>query len=389
MIKWLIDRQDEGLRISHAVDLWNELTENGQDPLLVNPVSSKPLTAPIDIIEGSPKLNELRNNWINACLNFDELAADNIANYAFALYPAETVCFEILLEGLSEVGKAWYEGKASVQQEHFISSLIIRRLNTLIAATPLPIKNGRILVSCPPGEQHTIAPLMISFMLRQRGWDVVDLGANVPEARFEETIRSVKPLLVVMTAQNLLSAANLMEVGNYLARNDFSLAYGGRIFSQNSELQSIIPGHYLGDELRTSADRIEEILQSNPEIPETTRAKNQYKEELEYFVTMRPEIEAAIGKQMKANEISTDHIDTANRFLSQIFQAIIKLGNPNYMKNEIAWVNDLLVNSNIKPEILNGYLSAYYQTAKNEMDDRGKLVIKGLSDFIELNGGGK
>ena len=33
IIKWLMAKQGEGLSISRAVDLWNELTESGQDPL--------------------------------------------------------------------------------------------------------------------------------------------------------------------------------------------------------------------------------------------------------------------------------------------------------------------------------------------------------------------
>ena len=33
-IKWLIQRQDEGLSISRAVNLWNQLKEEGKNPLL-------------------------------------------------------------------------------------------------------------------------------------------------------------------------------------------------------------------------------------------------------------------------------------------------------------------------------------------------------------------
>src|SRR5512145_944070 len=33
IIKWLIDRQEEGMSISRAVDLWRSLEEEGRDPL--------------------------------------------------------------------------------------------------------------------------------------------------------------------------------------------------------------------------------------------------------------------------------------------------------------------------------------------------------------------
>src|SRR5574338_89090 len=39
-IKWLIARQAEGLSISRAVDLWNEQTASGSDPLAGLPPST-------------------------------------------------------------------------------------------------------------------------------------------------------------------------------------------------------------------------------------------------------------------------------------------------------------------------------------------------------------
>ena len=42
---------------------------------------------------------------------------------AFAIFPVERVCFEVLLPALVEVGQGWYSGEVTVQQEHFITGL--------------------------------------------------------------------------------------------------------------------------------------------------------------------------------------------------------------------------------------------------------------------------
>ena len=55
------------------------------------------------------------------------------------------VCLEILQRGLSVIGSGWYEGKVSVQQEHFSSALAMRRLQAMIAANPPPSRPGRII----------------------------------------------------------------------------------------------------------------------------------------------------------------------------------------------------------------------------------------------------
>ena len=85
----------------------------------------------------------------------------------------------LIQQGLAEIGEGWLRGSVTAQQEHFASALAMRRLETLLAATPAPTRNGRILVACPPHESHVFAPLMLSLFLRRRGWDVVYLGADV------------------------------------------------------------------------------------------------------------------------------------------------------------------------------------------------------------------
>ena len=91
----------------------------------------------------------------------------------------------MLTAGLSEIGKLWYTGKGSVQQEHFASAMAIRRLDALLAAAPTPFRKGKILSACPPGEDHIYPLLLITLFLRLRGWDVVYLGANVPTDKLD------------------------------------------------------------------------------------------------------------------------------------------------------------------------------------------------------------
>ena len=141
-LKWLISRQDEGISISHAVELWHRLESQGQDPLLVEPasttaveISSFPSVAP-----SGETIAALRSAWIEACLNFDEPAAERILTEAFAMYPPEQVVFEVLRGGLAEIGRGWYQGTTTVQQEHFASELAMRRLESLVAGAAPPTR---------------------------------------------------------------------------------------------------------------------------------------------------------------------------------------------------------------------------------------------------------
>ena len=151
--------------------------------------------------------------------------------------------------GLHEIGEGWFNGHVTVQQEHFASALALQRVQALLLASPPPTRSERILVGCSPEDHHTFSALMIALMLRRHGWDALYLGANVPVVQMERTIESTHPDLVIMSAQLLNTAANLLEMARLLQERRIPLAYGGRIFNNIPAIRQRIPGHFLGCKL--------------------------------------------------------------------------------------------------------------------------------------------
>ena len=127
-LKWLLARQDEGLSISRAVALWHSLLAEGRNPLHVYPAAHEGEPAAYVPLEPGGAIVELRRAWVEACLAFDERRAEAVLNQTFSYYAPETVCFELLQKALVEIGEGWYNGRLSVQQEHFTSALALRRL---------------------------------------------------------------------------------------------------------------------------------------------------------------------------------------------------------------------------------------------------------------------
>jgi methanogenic corrinoid protein MtbC1 len=265
---WLIARQDEGMNISQAVKLWRTLEAEGELPVAEesplsshHPVESSQYTTHGDVIA------ELRQRWLTACANFSEREAEQILAQAFALYPAETVCIELLQKGLGQIGLEWYRGKFTTQQEHFASALAMRRLETLLAATPAPTQQGRLVVACPPHENHTFSPLMLTVLLRRRGWDVVYLGANLPQDELVEMIRVIRSDLVILVAQQLYTAASLMEMAQVLTAQKVRVAYGGQVFNLLPALRPQIPAYFLGTEIAAAPAHVERLLMRPPLFP--------------------------------------------------------------------------------------------------------------------------
>ena len=382
MIKWLIERQHEGLRINRAVQLWQSFVDQGQDPLQAMPimVEQKPI-APTAVLSGTT-LDEVRKEWVAACLVFDETEAESILAQAFARYPMETVCLEVLRRGLSQMGELWYTGGSSVQQEHFASALAIRRLNALLAAAPSPSRRGKILTACPPGEDHIFSLLLITLFLRQRGWNVVYLGANVPINKFDATIQAYKPDLVISAAQQLLTAANLYEVAKFLQAEGVSLAFGGLIFNLLPDLCDRIPGHFLGESLDGIVQSAEQILANPPEIAEVEPVPDRYTQAAAHFKEFQPIIAAYMWEQFRHNGMAIYHLEIANEFLGQDIQASLNLGDLNLLEHEIEWLAGLLQTHGVPRELLPKYLSLYKQAVEENLDQRGQLIVDWLNSAI-------
>lgn len=382
MIKWLIARQEEGLRINRAVQLWLNLEEQGQDPLQsVQYAETAQRLAQREVLSGVT-LDEIRERWIDACLAFDEIQAENIMAQAFARYPMETVCLEVLVKGISEVGELWYTGGSTVQQEHFASALAIRRLNALLAAAPPPSRRGKILTTCPPGEDHILTLLMITLFLRLRGWQVVYLGANVPITKMDTAISSSKPDLIVATAQQLYTAANLFAVANFVHAQGVPLAYGGLIFTLIPELRKKIRGYFLGESLDNITQSIEYFLAQKPVIAEIEPVRDEFKAAAAHFSEYQPMISAYMWEKFQGNGMKDYHLEIANEFLSKDIQAGLRLGDLGFLKFEIDWLAGLLQTNNIPGELLPKYLSLYKEAVEKNLDQRGQLIVDWLDSVV-------
>lgn len=373
-IKWLMARQAKGLSISRAVDLWNEKNASGLDPLAgAAPSAFSSPQATLAIASPETNLDSLRAQWIAACLNFSEAAAEKILNQAFSMYPVETVCMDVLQKGLSELGGLWYEARASVQQEHFASGLAMRRLDSLIGGTPAPTRNQIVLVGCPSNEWHTFTPLHFALLLRRRGLNVIHLGANVPTEHFEETVTAVHANLVILAAQTLTTAATLQSTALALTGLRVPVGYGGRIFNLHPNLADYILGHHLGDSLTASLDTVETLLQARSKPTQTRSLSQSYVEAQQAFTSKRIHIESAIKENLPPAAHS-EGFDKGIRFLGDNIAAALQLGDIEYVTAEMEWVKVLMNSRQRPPEELAYFMETYSQAVDNHINGSGTPI---------------
>jgi len=382
ILKWLVARQQAGLSISRAAELWHRLSEQGQDPAELPEYAAAGIAPRAPVLMAGQALEELRAEWLEACMAFDEPRAEAALSQALAQFPAESILLALLVPGLSEIGERWYRGEVTPHQEHFASELAQRRVESLLGATPNPVLAGRILVTCPPDEQHTFVPLVLTLLLRRRGWSVTYLGANAPYAQFEQTLDSVRPRLCVMAAQTLHAASQMLPMAHLLQSKGVPLAFGGTAFLVRPALARRIPGHYLGDRLEDSLDMLEMILISPPPAAQVPPIGANLSSLLPLFLARRARIDAQLIAEIPANAIPDEQLRSGIDNLGQAIADGLSLGDLDLVAPELTWVEGLIAHAKVPAERLTAFLRAYARALEDQIGSEGRPVVAWLEQLI-------
>jgi methanogenic corrinoid protein MtbC1 len=377
-IKWLIRKQAEGLSISRAVQLWNDLRAAGQDPL--EEVAEVKIIPSLSLT-GGMSIEILRQQWLEGCLDFDATKAEQALNQAFALFPVEQVCSAILRQGLNIIGEQWYLGKISVQQEHFASSLAIRRLEVLLSAAPLPTQPQTALVGCPVGETHTFPAITLSLYLQRKGLKVVYLGADIPVEQLDTAIAAIHPDLVVLAAQQLVTAASLSKVALEFYEHRVPLAYGGLIFNRVPELRQRIAATFLGENLEAAVGKIDKLIQS-PAFPSPIQSDGKYKALAQSFRLSRALIEKELYVALQKDEVQIEIIEEVNIFFGTNLAAALDLGDPAFMEGELTWMTGLQTSHHLLAEQLQTYLGAYSHGVQAVLGKDGNPIAQWINQYV-------
>ncbi len=93
----------------------------------------------------------------------------------------QQIYLQVLAPAMRDIGEGWAAGELDVADEHRGSAVAGRIVGRL---GPRFLRRGRsrgsIIVATPPGDLHSLPVAMIGDIFRAAGYDVLDLGANVP-----------------------------------------------------------------------------------------------------------------------------------------------------------------------------------------------------------------
>ena len=111
----------------------------------------------------------------------------------------EDIYLDVLTPALTSIGERWASGELDISIEHRASGIAMRLIGRL---GPRFARRGRtrgsIVVGAPEGERHVLPMAMAADLIRQRGWEVSDLGGDLPPKSFVHAVAAAGPDLVAV-----------------------------------------------------------------------------------------------------------------------------------------------------------------------------------------------
>jgi 5-methyltetrahydrofolate--homocysteine methyltransferase len=175
----------------------------------------------------------------DAVIDGDAEAAVSMATRALAggTQPTELL-FESMIPALEEVGRRFETGEVFLP-EMLVAARAMQAVMDLIR--PLIVdagveKLGTFLIGTVAGDIHDVGKKLVIVMLEGAGFEVIDLGINVPAGTFVDAIRRHHPHVVGLSA---FLTTTLPELANTIAaieeaglRDQLKILIGGAPVTQ-------------------------------------------------------------------------------------------------------------------------------------------------------------
>lgn len=130
---------------------------------------------------------------------------------------------ETMIPLLRIVGERWATGQLQVFEEHLLSEVLTRFLNSEISVLQKTAKKPRVLLATLPGEEHTLGLLMVSALLSSRNITVINLGGEVP---LDQIVSAVDRFQADVLGVTFSAAYQYENIRNNLAELREAIAEG-------------------------------------------------------------------------------------------------------------------------------------------------------------------
>ncbi len=143
-----------------------------------------------------------------------------------------------LIAGMKEVGrlfeiKEYYVPEVLIASEAFYAGF--EMVSPCIAKTETS-KKGKIVIGVVQGDIHDIGKNIVKVMLEASGYEIIDLGKDVPNEKFVETVAQQQPQILALSSLMTTTMIQMETVIKFLnkkkLRKNVKVIIGGAPINQ-------------------------------------------------------------------------------------------------------------------------------------------------------------
>lgn len=152
---------------------------------------------------------------------------------------ASVINREGLIPGMEIVGKKMQSGEFFIP-EVLLSAQVMKQaleiIKPALGKTESPSRMGKVVMGTVRGDLHDIGKNLVIAMLEGAGFQVIDLGVDVPPKRFVDTVKEAKADILGLSALLTVTMLNMREVMSSLSaaglRSEVKVMVGGASLSK-------------------------------------------------------------------------------------------------------------------------------------------------------------
>lgn len=183
--------------------------------------------ADLDLLEASlytdTRLNDSIEHILTVLQTTDASELEAALSEVYQLQGMQSFITETVVPLLHSVGERWATGKLRIYEEHMLSEVLTRFLNSEISKIQKTVKKPRVLLATLPGEEHTLGLLMVSAWLSLREISVINLGGEVPLDQLVSAVERFEADVLGVTFSGAYQYENirnnLVELRDSIAQN--------------------------------------------------------------------------------------------------------------------------------------------------------------------------
>ena len=199
--------------------------------------------------------NKLRDEFFIALTKGDK----NKASYIFEQFTTTNELGQfyrkIFIPAMTKIGDLWETKKLGVAEEHVASNVAQNLIKNISEKNKIDGRKGRILLTTPPGESHSIGCSVLESFLQNKGFIVFNLAPSTPAQHLVDFMKTAKPDSVVVSItleENIKSGQCLITkirekskkipiyVGGQALQNNTKVKFNAEIVEDFSNFNTVV-----------------------------------------------------------------------------------------------------------------------------------------------------